>query len=168
MNDSIRTQQHLQRISESAARMMENMGDIVWSISPENDTLEKMLIKMKEFAAEILEPKNICYSFEEEQDLSKIKLSVETRKNLYLIFKESVNNAAKYSGGSSVVISLRLHNNLLHLSIRDNGKGFEATTVRYGNGLLNMSERARSVKGRLVRQSAPGKGTEIVAELPIT
>jgi signal transduction histidine kinase len=168
IHDSTGASLLLQRISESAARMMENMSDIVWSINPENDTLEKMLIKMKEFAAEILEPKNISYSFEESEELSKVKLSVETRKNLYLIFKESINNAAKYSGGTAVIITLRLQNNQLHLSIRDNGTGFEATTIRYGNGLLNMSERARSLHGKLTRLSAPGQGTEIVAQLPIT
>jgi signal transduction histidine kinase len=168
MDERLRTQLHLQRIAESAARMMENMGDIVWSISPENDTLEKMLVKMKEFAAEILEPKNIDYCFELHEDLGRIKLPVETRKNLYLIFKESINNAAKYSEGSQVVICLKLQNNLLHLSIRDNGKGFEIGNVKPGYGLKNMTERARNVQGKLTRQSAPGQGTEIVAELPIT
>ncbi len=168
MEDSTRTQSYLQRISESAARMMEGMGDIVWSINPENDTLEKLLVRMKEFAAEILEPKNISYSFLVCDELDKIKLSVEARKNLYLIFKESLNNAAKYSEGSAVVIAINLYNNKLHLSVRDNGKGFDSSTIRYGNGLNNMAERAQSLQGKLTRQSAPGQGTEIVAELPIT
>jgi signal transduction histidine kinase len=95
-------------------------------------------------------------------------LSVEARKNLYLIFKESINNAAKYSEGSLVEITLALQNNSLHLCVRDNGKGFEASAVRQGNGLLNMAERARNLNGRLTRESVPGKGTEIIAELPIT
>ena len=168
LKDDTRIQLHLNRIAESASRMMESMGDIVWSINPENDTLEKMVVKMKEFAAEILEPKNIGYTFEIGEELGKIKLSVETRKNLYLIFKESVNNAAKYSDGSAVVIAISLQNNNLNLSVRDNGKGFEAGTVRPGNGLLNMAERARSLQGTLTRQSLPGQGTEILAELPIT
>lgn len=168
LKDTTRTQLLLNRIAESASKMMESMGDIVWSINPENDTLEKMVVKMKEFAAEILEPKNISYSFEIGEEVAKIKLAVETRKNLYLIYKESVNNAAKYSDGSAVVIALCLQNNKLNLSVRDNGKGFEPSTVRPGNGLLNMAERARSLQGKLTRQSSPGHGTEILAELPIT
>jgi signal transduction histidine kinase len=168
MNDYIRNEIHLQRIAESASRIMESMGDIVWSISPENDTLDKMLIRMKEFAAEILEPKNICYQFQLPDEVGKLKLSVEARKNLYLIFKESINNAAKYSEGSLVEISLRLQNNTLQLNVRDNGKGFETSTVRHGNGLLNMAERAANLHGKLTRQSAPGQGTEIIAQFPIT
>lgn len=168
MGDSTRTHSHLQRISDSAARMMESMADIVWSINPENDTLEKMIIRMKEFAAEILEPKNISYSFNVGEELGNTRLTLETRKNLYLIFKESINNAAKYSEGSAVVIAIHLLNNKLHLSVRDNGKGFDSAVVRYGNGLNNMAERAHSLRGQLIRQSTPGQGTEIVAELPIT
>jgi signal transduction histidine kinase len=168
MHDGIRNELHLQRISESASRMLESMSDIVWSISPENDTLEKMLVKMREFAAEILEPRNIGYQFRLSEQLGKVRLSVEARKNLYLIFKESINNAAKYSEGSLVEITLALQNNSLHLCVRDNGKGFEASAVRQGNGLLNMAERARNLNGRLTRESVPGKGTEIIAELPIT
>jgi two-component system, NarL family, sensor histidine kinase UhpB len=148
--------------------MMESMSDMVWSINPENDTLEKMLVRMKEFAADMLEPKNISYSFEVGDELEKTKLTVETRKNLYLIFKESINNAAKYSEGSSVVITIKQLQNRLHLRVCDNGKGFDAAAVRQGNGLLNMAERAHSLRGRLIRQSRPGQGTEIVAELPLT
>jgi signal transduction histidine kinase len=127
-----------------------------------------MVTKMKEFAAEILEPKNIRYKFEERARLADITLDVEKRKNLFLIFKESINNAAKYSEGSEVVISIGVENNTLKLSVRDNGKGFEKTRIRSGNGLVNMAERARMINGRLVQLSEPGKGTEIVAELPVT
>jgi two-component system, NarL family, sensor histidine kinase UhpB len=158
---------HLQRISDSAARMMEGMSDIVWSINPENDSLEKLVFKMKEFAGEILEPKNITYSFEIGPNLAGVKLDVEKRKNLFLIFKESLNNAAKYSEGSEVTIKIQSQGDTLQLSIRDNGKGFEATTVRYGNGLLNMAERAKNVNGRLIQNASPGLGTEIIAELPL-
>lgn len=162
------SQRHLQRISDSAAHMMESMDDIIWSINPGNDTLEKIVARMKEFAAEILEPKNISYSFQICDEPDKTKISLETRKNLYLIFKESINNAAKYSEGSAVVIAINLQNNSLHLSVRDNGKGFESTSVRQGNGLFNMEERARILRGKLFRRSIPGQGTEIIAELPIT
>lgn len=168
MTDSTKTKLHLHRIAESASHMMESMSDIVWSINPENDTLEKMIIKMKEFAAEILEPKNICYNFVIGEELGKTRLSVETRKNLYLIFKESINNAAKYSEGSAVEISICLQHHKLHLSVRDNGKGFESAKVRYGNGLINMAERARNLQGKFTHQSLPGQGTEISAELPVT
>ncbi len=159
---------HLQRISENASRMMERMSDIVWSINPGHDSLEQLLVRMKEFAAEMLESKNIRYTFVERDDLSDIKLDLDTRKNLFLIYKESINNAAKYSEGTEVTITLGRNGGALSLSVRDNGKGFVTGDIRNGNGLSNMKERARVMKGRLVHTTAPGKGTEVLAELPVT
>lgn len=160
--------QHLQRISENASRMMESMNDIVWSINPENDSLEQMIIKMKEFASEILEPQDIRFVFEEGPGIKETKLDLDKRKNLFLIYKESINNAAKYSNGTEVIISLKRKDDTLSLSVRDNGKGFERSTNKVGNGLMNMNERARIMNGKLVHLSVPGKGTEVLAELPVT
>lgn len=159
---------HLNKIAENSLRMMENMSDIVWSINPKNDSLEQVVFKMKEFAAEILEPKNIEYVFNIENNIQELKLDVEKRKNIFLIFKEAVNNAAKYSDGSKLTISLLIQHNKLHLSVEDNGKGFEPRVVIRGNGLKNMEDRAVSMKGKMVQKSQPGTGTIIQLEVPLT
>ena len=70
------------------------MDDIVWTINPQNDTMEQLLYRMKEFAAEILEPLNINFSFDEQGVLSTLTLDIRKRKDLYLVFKEAINNAA--------------------------------------------------------------------------
>jgi two-component system sensor histidine kinase UhpB len=160
-----KTVQHLHRIAENAERIMESMSDIVWSINPENDSVENMIVKMKEFAAEILEPKNMRYSFQTSEGIANTKLDVAKRKNLFLIFKESINNVAKHSEGSEVTIVIEQSGDVLRLKVKDNGRGFDSSTVRYGNGLTNMEDRARNIKGRLIRLSAPEKGTEVVVEL---
>lgn len=159
---------HLQKISESSARTMESMSDIVWSINPENESVETLIIKMKEFAGEILEPKDIRYSFEVSDKVMHLKLDVAKRKNLFLIFKESVNNAAKYSKCTEVVIALQAYDSDLHLTVKDNGEGFETSSVKYGNGIANMAERARDVKGKFIHNAAPGRGTEVTVQLPVT
>jgi len=159
---------HLQKISDSSVRTMESMSDIVWSINAENESVETLIIKMKEFAGEILEPKDIRYSFNFSDKVAHMKLDVIKRKNLFLIFKESVNNAAKYSKCTEVVIDLRSCDGDLHLTVKDNGEGFEASSVKYGNGIANMAERARDVKGKFVHNAAPGRGTEVTVQLPVT
>lgn len=160
--------QHLKKIALHSAQMMENMSDIVWSINPKNDTIEQVVLKMKEFAFEILEPKEIAHSFHLDEALTQFKLDVEKRKNLFLIFKEAINNAAKYSDGSEVQISLSVKHEKIHLSVSDNGKGFNEVEVKQGNGLINMKERAISIGGKLWQSSTPGTGTQILLELPIT
>lgn len=158
----------LQKIAAYSSTMMESMSDMVWSINPRNDSLEQMVVKMKEFAAEILEPKNIQYDIKAEDTLNAIKLDVEKRKNLFLIFKEAINNAAKYSEASQVEIDLTRENGSLNLRVRDNGNGFDEKTIAHGNGLKNMADRAHSMNGSWRQQTAPGKGTSIIVQVPLT
>ena len=158
----------LEKIRDRSAAIMEKMDDIVWTINPQNDTMEQLLFRMKEFAAEMLEPLNINYSFEEDGDFSTMKLDIRKRKDLYLLFKEAVNNAAKYSQCRNLHIHLRRENDSLQLEITDDGKGFAAETIRAGNGLKNMRERAASMLGRLHIDSTVGQGTRIGLDLPIT
>ncbi|MBX2964128.1 MAG: tetratricopeptide repeat protein [Cyclobacteriaceae bacterium] len=159
---------HFQRINEQSSRMMESMSDIVWSINPENDTLEKLVVKMKEFAAEILEPKGFSLKFNSPENTATVQLTAERRKNLFLIFKEAINNAAKYSGGDTVTVNLHLENEALILHVADNGKGFEEAKVKPGNGLRNMESRAQQMNGTLKRKSLPNQGTSVELWAPIT
>jgi two-component system, NarL family, sensor histidine kinase UhpB len=159
---------YFQRIADHSAKMMESMSDMVWSINPENDSLQKMLAKMKEFSAEILEPKNIVYQFQGEETLNGTVMDVAMRKNIFLIFKETINNAAKYSEGTAVDISIVHEANELLLTISDNGKGFDPSRVQNGNGLRNMKERAREINADLLFETVEGKGTTLKLRLPLT
>jgi len=159
---------YFQRISENSAKMMESMSDMVWSISPDNDSLQKMLSKMKEFSAEILEPKNMSYRFQGEETLNGAVLDLASRKNVFLIFKESINNAAKYSEGSFVDIHFSQVATDLLLTISDNGKGFDHTRVQNGNGLKNMKARAMEINAQLNLESTLGQGTVLKLKLSIT
>jgi len=159
---------YFQSISENSAKMMESMSDMVWSINPDNDSLQKMLAKMKEFSAEILEPKNMSYQFLGEETLNGAVLDVAKRKNIFLIFKESINNAAKYSEGSSVEILFSQVADDLLLTIRDNGKGFDCTKAQNGNGLKNMKARALEINAHLNLEAKEGQGTTLKLSLPLT
>jgi two-component system sensor histidine kinase UhpB len=158
----------LTKIRDHSADIMEKMDDIVWTIHPQNDSLEQLFYRMREFAAEILDPLNINYSFEEEGDFSSFHLDIRKRKDLYLLFKEAVNNAAKYSQCANLRIRLLRAGDSLELEIADDGKGFAEEGIRGGNGLNNMRERAASMLGRLRIDSAIGQGTRIDLVLPIT
>lgn len=159
---------NFQRIAQHSSSMMESMSDIVWSINPNNDSPERVLSKMKEFAAEILDPLDITYTFTGEENLQALKLDTPTRKSLFLIFKEAINNAAKYSRATAISIEFRkLAENLL-VVIRDNGKGFDLQAASSGNGVRNMKERALSLKGNLDLRSEAGNGTTITLTIPLT
>ena len=159
---------YLSKIKDSAAHTMESMSDIVWAINPKNDKLEAMMSRMKEFAADICEAKGIDLDFSIPTELEKLSLNLAKRKNLFLVFKEAVNNAVKYSRCNLLQVTFKKSGNKLQMMIRDNGKGFDNTTVTGGNGLRNMKERAEECGGHVQIESIIKKGTSIILEIPIT
>jgi ligand-binding sensor domain-containing protein/signal transduction histidine kinase len=157
---------YLKAIRENTALMQERLGDMVWAINPKNDTMERIVARMKEFAAEILEPLDIQYEFIETGDFNLTKMDINTRKDFYLIFKEAVNNAAKYSHCRRISVHLAHLPNALKLKIEDDGRGFDLTQTVNGNGLSNMKHRAKNIHAELQINSAPGQGCSISVTLP--
>lgn len=158
----------LQKITEQSQDMQQSMSDIIWAIKPDNDKLENMAARMREYLSHTLEAKNIAINFEADEQVLKESLSMEQRKDLFLIFKETVNNAAKYAGSSSVTVNLKKEKNSIVLLVSDEGVGFDVTKKHSSNGLKNMQSRAASLKATLVITSAPGKGTQVRLSIPTT
>jgi len=155
------------KIGESSQRMMLAMKDIVWSIHPGNDTMQSVIVRMKEYAAEILEAKNIDYHFVHTDEASSQPVAEQLRRDIYLVFKEAVNNLAKYANASAADIDLYSDKNIIHLIVKDNGKGFDAAGITNSNGLRNMQMRAASHKGSLSITSNLHEGTSIHATFAI-
>jgi two-component sensor histidine kinase len=151
----------LQKITEYTHVSMEAMSDIVWMINSRNDRFENIIVRMRSLAAEIFEATNCRLHIHFDERLNHIKLNMEERKNFYLIYKESVNNIAKYADCKEVWIEMKMNHNKVTLNIRDNGKGFDMLNGNRGNGLFNMKKRAEALNGKLNVVSDVGKGTLI-------
>jgi two-component sensor histidine kinase len=151
----------LDLIGMNSRKIIESMSDIVWTINPENDSFEKIIIRMRSFAHQLLKAKKIEYTFEVDEKLNSITLPMQVRKNFYLVFKEAITNLVKYSGASRVIISLKEENRDIVLKIRDNGIGIPVNPETQGNGLINMKRRAEEIDARLNIISANGEGTGI-------
>lgn len=160
-------QENFKRIGDQSSKVMESMSDIVWSINPENDSVEKLISKMREFAVEILEPTNVQLDFHTLEHLS-FTFDASQRKNLFLIYKEAINNAAKYSNCKTVQVLILSEGKQLTLSIKDDGVGFDVDKVKRGNGLNNMTQRASALNGNLQIHSQVGQGTSITLIVPTT
>jgi signal transduction histidine kinase len=160
-HDTQLSRDYLKRINGISQQMMESMDDIIWSINPVNDNMDKVIVRMREFAAGILEPQNISLRFEASENVSHTGIKMRGRRDLFLIFKEAINNSAKYSQAKNVLIQIEIRNKSLVLNISDDGKGFELSQDKFGNGLLNMKKRADDMNGKISIRSAPGEGTKI-------
>ncbi len=149
----------LERIYQDSQTVSETMREIVWSINPEIDTLGEALPRMLHYASEVLEAKNIELQAVINTGIDDVKLSMQKRRDLYLIFKETINNLAKHSNASLAKVELGVKNNWLTMIISDNGSGFDQSLPLLNNGLKNMKSRAQSHRWQLFIQSAPGNGT---------
>jgi len=151
----------LQKITDYTQQSMEAMNDIVWMINTRNDRFENIMVRMRTLAAEFSEASDCKLHLDFDEKLNDVKLNMEERKNFYLIYKEAINNMAKYAGCKSLWVEMRLHQNTVTLKIIDNGKGFDVANANNGNGIFNMKKRAEMLKGALTVNSTVGEGTTL-------
>lgn len=166
--DQAKASSFLQKITEQSTEMQQGISDIVWAIKPDNDKLENMVTRMREYVAHTLEPKNIETAFLIDEQLLNKPLNMQQRRDFFLVFKEAVNNIAKYSNCSKAEIKLVAVNNHIQLSISDNGIGFDVNKQTTSNGLKNMKARAEALGGQLSVQSVIGSGTGLQLIIPAT
>lgn len=164
-SDNVAEQGILEKIKQNAQNVQENLGDIIWSVNPNMDSMEQIISRMRAFGADMTEHAGITFHFEIDEKMISLPLNMLKRKNLYLIYKEALNNAVKYSGCSQLNVSLKLTSAHLVMEIKDNGNGFDMQTASGGNGLRNMHRRAAEINGELWMDSVEGKGTSIVLKI---
>jgi signal transduction histidine kinase len=161
-------QQTLEKIGTTSGEMISEMNDIVWTINPKHDHMSTIIQRMESFARPLLQAKNIALNFDYDQSVLELNLQMEKRKNFYLIFKEAINNALKYSCCKTIDVTVRHHHPAIELTVKDDGAGFNADKINIqasrslsGNGLKNMKMRAEEMKAAFQIASMPGNGTAI-------
>jgi len=151
----------LEMIGEASRKIIESMSDIVWTVNPENDSFEKIIFRMKSLAYNLFRAKKIEFTFHSDEALNDKKLTLEARRNFYLLFKEAVNNMIKYSNATRASITLASIDDTIRLVINDNGIGFNPSDEVIGNGLKNMKRRAEEINAQFRIESSPGNGTHV-------
>ena len=157
----------LQKIQQRSQKTLDAMDDLIWNTRPENDSLETLIVRMREYAAEVLEAAGISFTLHSPNSINHVKLDMQQKRNLYLIFKEAVNNLAKYSNTKKASIHFEYQKKFLQMIITDEGTGFTLTSIKKGNGLDNMQHRATEMNAQFEIQSGNGRGTTIKVHVPV-
>lgn len=161
---SERAKAMLLKIGDTSREMIENMSDIVWSVNPKNDTAKHLVDRMRVFAGDLVASSEIQLHFNTTTQAEDVKLTMEQRKNIFLIFKETVYNSVKYSGCRNLHIDIKRNYQNLTFTITDDGHGFDVNNYisKNGNGLKNMRFRAEEVHARFhIQSSAAGTTTTV-------
>lgn len=154
-------------IGRSARELVDVASDIVWSTDPRRDDLKSLLVRLRGFASDVLEGRGIAWSMEAPAEPERIKLDPERRRQLFLILKEAIHNAARHAGAGRVAIAIVRADGALSATVCDDGRGFDAGAPSDGNGLASMRARARKAGGTLRVERAPTGGTSVIVRIPL-
>ncbi|PYT05121.1 MAG: hypothetical protein DMF60_13005, partial [Acidobacteria bacterium] len=161
------------RIISVSNELVDTMSDIVWAINPKRDHLSDLLHRMRRFASDVFTARQIAFQFRAPEPEHDIELGANVRREVFLIFKEGVNNVVKHSDCTRAEIEFQIEGDWLVLKITDNGRGFDSTRALYdsapaitsargGNGLPSMHRRAREMGGQFQIVSRNGEGTTAI------
>jgi signal transduction histidine kinase len=150
---------YLNLISESATDSQEKIHDIIWTINSEFDSWEQLFLKLRRYAADLLDSQCIKYRLDIPTQLSAKSLGMEQRRNLWLIYKELLNNLVRHSKANQVEITLSLKGGRIILIVKDNGVGFDLEDGLQGNGIKNIRRRSEDLGGSCKVDTVPGEGT---------
>lgn len=167
VSDDEEIRPYVENISNYSLQVSDTINDIIWNVSPKFNTLEDTRNKIAKYASESLDAANINYKMHFDEEAKEVELPDRFKYNIYLIAKEAINNCAKYSQATEVVINILSKKNILTLEIIDNGIGFSETAFKLGNGLTNMQKRAEELNAGLIVRSALNKGTRIELKLKL-
>jgi signal transduction histidine kinase len=152
----------LQKINDYSRETVSKLGEIIWSANPERDNLESLLDYIRRYVTNYMEDAAIQYHLAFPNELPNVMLHPALRRNLYLVTKEALHNARKYSNATDIHISFTLHGQQFKLSVQDNGRGMSPNEVQgTGNGLHNMRKRMEAIGGNLSIESIENQGTTL-------
>ncbi|MBV9956784.1 MAG: hypothetical protein JO360_00120 [Acidobacteria bacterium] len=163
----------LSLIAGTSREMVDAMSDIVWAINPQRDRLSDLSHRMRRFASDILSARDIAFRFRVPDSEKDLRLGADFRREVYLIFKESVNNLVKYSQCTEAELEFKVEGDWLTIFVKDNGVGFDVEHASNGHhsgmgghGLASMRRRALALGGSYVVQSEKGAGTTVTLRVP--
>lgn len=159
--------QPLSRVADISRELAGALGDIVWAINPQRDRLGDLVQRMRRFGSDLLNARNIDFECVAPEAALDTEIGADVRRQVLLVFKESVHNIARHSGCSRARGELSLRDRQLTLAVTDDGTGFDAGRDAAGNGLPSMKRRAAQIGGSLQVTSGSGQGTTVLLTVPL-
>jgi ligand-binding sensor domain-containing protein/two-component sensor histidine kinase len=156
----------LSKIGSVSRELAESMNDIVWSVNPQRDYLSDLLQRMRRFSSDVLGGGNIDFHFHASTPEEPVSITADVRREVYLIFKEAVNNLIRHSSCTRAEIAISIDYSNLTVQIEDNGKGLCERQNEPGNGLRSMNERAQRIGGRIQFAAREGGGFRVILQVP--
>ena len=160
--------EHAQQICDTARETTRSLDEIVWAVNPSNDTLEGLANYACKYAQDYFALAGVSYRAELPPNLPATPILPEVRHNVFLAFKEAVNNVVKHAHATEARVKLQLEPDKFILSVTDNGRGLgDLSGKNLRNGMKNMKRRLADVRGDFEIIPGAGGGTTVNLKVPI-
>lgn len=150
---------HLTRIEKEVQKSSEALDEIVWNLKIPNSNLNGLVANMRRYCSQIFEQEKITYAFDIKNKFTEREMCLQKRRELYLVFKELINNLRKHARATSCKIEITERNKMFYMIFQDNGVGFNPKKKTNRNGLKNMKRRLKKWGGKIKISSSPGAGS---------
>lgn len=157
----------MHEIATVSRELVDNMRHLIWMLNPGNNTLAELAVRLREFCADYIDERSYELRLDFPDDVPDMQLNENGLRNIFLVVKESVHNILKHADAHQVDVQFLLDTQTLQLVVKDDGKGFDPTASKKGNGLRTMQDRIRAVGGSYLLESVPGDGTCVTIEVPL-
>lgn len=160
--------QELERINAASLELVENMSELIWAMKMENDTLTDLLAYLRHYAMEYLEANQINVHIAIDEVETDVIISGESRRHVFLIFKEALHNIVKHAETEKAEIAIGVTEEYLQIRIRDFGKGVreEEENKKFRNGMKTMQKRVQQLNGSMELVNAD-PGVQLNFEFPL-
>jgi ligand-binding sensor domain-containing protein/signal transduction histidine kinase len=161
---------HADQILQTARETTRALDEIVWAVNPSNDTLEGLVNYAVKYAQDYLALANLRYRADVPAQLPAVALPPDVRHNVFLAFKEAVNNVVKHAQASEVWIRLQCSPESFTFEIADNGRGLahlDPNRAKTRNGLRNMRKRLADIHGEFSMTPGAGGGALVRLTAPL-
>jgi signal transduction histidine kinase/ligand-binding sensor domain-containing protein len=157
----------LNKINKTSAALVENMSEIIWAMKEENNSIEDLILHIKNYTVEYCESNNLKFEIKIPEEYNNISISGEKRRHIYLVIKEILHNIVKHANAKLVSLSITYNNTDLLIHVKDDGIGFANNKMGKisGNGLSNIQKRIKQVNGFVKFEN--NNGTSINLQIPV-
>lgn len=161
-----RNKPHIENISRTTREIIQAMDEIVWTINPQNDTLDNLANYIFQYAQDYFQNSGVRCRLDLPAKLPEKTMSTEERHNLFMAVKEALNNILKHAHATEARVQLSVTDDRLVIVVADNGRGFPAPLPSgTGDGLNNMRTRLERIGGKLTLAPNPGGGALVRMEV---
>lgn len=159
-------QRYVSELAETAREVLDSMETIIWTVNPDQDSLENLVMFMVQYAQPFFAPTSIKLRCSLPETVPTIQLEQNVRNNLFLTLKESLTNVLKHSGAQNVKLIVTCESHVLKIMVEDDGQAVIVGEIQpTSDGLKNMAERMKEIGGSFSFEKTEGSGSRTVFTL---